>query len=319
MIRRHQRELSVALAFAALLGLLAVKAPAFFSAKNLRELLVSNAPVLVAGVGMTLVILARHIDISIGSQFSICGVAAGLLARAGLPMPLVVAATLALGAGLGAINGVLVAGLGLPAIVVTLATMITLREGLRWYQEGELVRGLPAGFQWFGSGQEMGQWLVAGIAFAVLVVFAWGLRYLAAGREVYATGSDPEAARLAGIRPRRVVLAVFVSMGALVGLAALLSAVRLPNVDPKMGDGLELTVIAPVVLGGVAISGGRGTLLGTLLGVALLGTIGSALGFLHAEAHWQKAVQGAVVLAAVALDYLGIERRDAVGTARLSH
>ena len=244
MIRRYQRELSVALAYAALLGLLAVLAPNFFAAKNLRDLLVSNAPVLVAGVGMTLVILARHIDISIGSQYSICGVAAGLLAQAGLPMPLVVIATLALGAGLGAVNGVLVAGLGLPSIVVTLATMVTLHEGLRWYQEGELVRGLPAGFQWFGAGQEAGQWIVAGTALAVLVVFAWGLRYLAAGRDIYATGSDPEAARLAGVRPRRVVLAVFINMGVLIGLAALLNIVRFPDVDPKMGDGLELTVIA---------------------------------------------------------------------------
>jgi rhamnose transport system permease protein len=108
-------------------------------------------------------------------------------------------------------------------------------------------------------------------------------------------------------------------MGALAGLAALLNAVRLPDVNPKMGEGLELTVIAPVVLGGVAISGGRGTLLGTLLGVALLGTIGSALVFLGTQAHWQKAVQGAIVLAAVASDSLGIERRNAVGTARLSH
>jgi rhamnose transport system permease protein len=319
MIRRYQRELSVALAYALLLGLLVVLAPDFFSIKNLRELLVSKAPVLVAGVGMTLVILARHIDISIGSQFAICGIAAGLLARAGLPMPLVLAATLALGAGLGAVNGALVAGLGLPSIVVTLATMVTWREGLRWYQEGELVRGLPDGFQWLGTGQEIGQWIVAGTALAVLLVFAWGLRYLAAGREVYATGSDPEAARLAGVRPRRVVLAVFASMGVLTGLAALLSAIRLPHVDPKMGDGLELTVIAPVVLGGVAISGGRGTLLGTLLGVALLGTIGSALVFLRMEAHWQKAVEGVIVLAAVASDSLGIERRSAVGTARVTH
>ncbi len=317
MIRRYQRELSVAVAYAALFGLLAVLAPNFFSAKNLRELLVSNAPVLVAGVGMTLVILARHIDISIGSQYSICGVAAGLLARAGLPMPLVVTATLMLGAGLGAVNGVLVAGLGLPSIVVTLATMVTLHEGLRWYQEGELVRGLPADFQWFGTGQEAGQWIVAGTALAVLVVFAWGLRYLAAGRDIYATGSDPEAARLAGVRPRRVVLAVFINMGVLIGLAALLNIVRFPDVDPKMGDGLELTVIAPVVLGGVAISGGRGTLLGTLLGVALLGTIGSALVFLKTEAHWQKAVEGVIILAAVASDSLGIERRSAVGTARV--
>ena len=110
------------------------------------------------------------------------------------------------------------------------------------------------------------------------------MRYLAAGRAVYATGSDPEAARLAGIRPRRVVFGVFVLMGALAGLAALLNAVRFPQVDPKAGDGMELQVIAAVVVGGSAISGGRGTLIGTLLGVALLGTIGSALFYLDVPA-----------------------------------
>ncbi len=169
---------------------------------------------LVAAVGMTLVILCRQIDISIGSIFSICGVVAGLLARAGLPIALVGLGTLVAGGGMGAINGVLVARLGLPSIVVTLATLVIGRESLRYVREGEFVRNLPPGFQWFGAGQAAGQWLVVSIAMVVFALFAWGLRHLAAGRAVYATGSDPEAARLAGIRPRGVIFAVFVVMGA---------------------------------------------------------------------------------------------------------
>ena len=146
----------------------------------------------------------------------------------------------------------LVAGLGLPSIVVTLATLVIGRESLRYVREGEFVRDLPPGFQWFGAGQSAGQWMVVAIALAVFAAFAWGLRNLAAGRAVYATGSDPEAARLAGIRPRRVVFGVFVAMGALAGLAALLNAVRFADVDPNAGAGLELQVIAAVVVGGVA-------------------------------------------------------------------
>ena len=111
--------------------------------------------------------------------------------------------TLAAGGGMGAINGVLVARLGLPSIVVTLATLVIGRESLRYVREGEFVRNLPPGFQWFGAGQAAGQWLVVAIALVVFAAFAWGLRHLAAGRAVYATGSDPEAARLAGIRPAR--------------------------------------------------------------------------------------------------------------------
>jgi rhamnose transport system permease protein len=209
---------------------------------------------------------------------------------------------------MGALNGLFVAAMGLPSIVVTLATMVTLREGLRWVREGEFVSNLPTRFQWFGEPQDVGQWVIMGIAFVVFLAFAWGLRYLAAGRAVYATGSDPEAARLAGIRPRAVTFTAFVLMGALAGLAALLNAVRFPQVDPNAGTGRELQVIAAVVVGGTAISGGRGTLVGTLIGVALLGTIGPALVFLGAQPQWEKAIQGAIIIAAVASDALN--RRD---------
>jgi rhamnose transport system permease protein len=312
MIRRYGRELSVAVAFAALLLLLAIKAPRFFYADSLRTLVVSSAPMLVAAVGMTLVILCRQIDISIGSIFSICGVVAGLLAQAGFPIAFVVLGTLMAGSGMGAINGFLIARLGLPSIVVTLATLVIGRESLRYVREGEFVRNLPAGFQWFGTGQAAGQWLVVAIALLVFAAFGWGLRYLAAGRSVYATGSDPEAARLAGIRPRSVVFAVFAVMGGLAGLAALLNSVRFPYVDPNAGVGLELQVIAAVVVGGVAVSGGRGTLAGSLIGVALLGSIGPALVFLgpnlpaslewFAKPQWEKAIQGLIILLAVSSD-----------------
>ncbi len=318
---RYRRELSVALAYGLLLAILALVAPlgtiakakgkdspSFFQSGEPRAILVRNAPVLLAAVGMTLVILAQHIDISIGSQVSLCAVTAGLLAKTGLPMPLVALGTLLTGA----VNGLLIATLGLPSIVVTLATLVIFREGLRWWREGEFVKNLPPDFQWFGLGQNTGQWLVVLLALAIFIVFAWGLRYLAAGRMVYATGSDPEAARLAGMRPQRVVLAVFILMGALAGLCALLSAVQLPQVDPKQGEGLELQVIAAVVVGGVAISGGRGTLVGTLLGVAFLGTIGSALVFLGAQPFWARAIQGAIILVAVASDALNVRpRKDA--------
>src|SRR5262249_15550153 len=159
---------------------------------------------------------------------------------------------------------------------------------------------LPANFQWFGLTQTAGQWLTVAAALVVWLICAWGLRYLAAGRAVYAVGSDAEAARLAGIRPRRVVFGVFVLMGAVSGLAALLDSIRFADVDPSAGMGMELQVIAAVVVGGTAISGGRGTLVGALLGVLLLATIGPALVFLGAQAHWEKAIQGAIILLAVA-------------------
>jgi rhamnose transport system permease protein len=303
-IARYRRELSVAVAYAFVLLVLAAAAPRFFRPEALRALVVSSAPVLVAAVGMTLVILCRQIDVSIGSQFSICGVVAGLLAKAGLPIPVVIAGTLLSGAGMGAANGSLVAGLGLPSIVVTLATLVIGRESLRYLREGEFVRDLPPGFQWFGAGQAAGQALVVALALAAFSAVAWGLRHLAAGRTIYATGSDPEAARLAGLGPRRVVFGVFVAMGALTGLAAVLNAVRFADVDPNAGAGLELQAIAAVVVGGTAISGGRGTLIGSLIGVMLLGSIAPALVFLGVQPQWEKAIQGLIILLAVATDAL---------------
>ncbi|WP_435015533.1 ABC transporter permease [Tundrisphaera sp. TA3] len=306
---RYRRELSVLLAYVLILLVLAWRTPGFFGPTPLRDLVVKNAPVLVATVGMTLVILCRHIDLSVGSQVGACGIAAGLLARAGVPMPLVGLGTILTGGLLGAVNGLLVAGLGLPSIVVTLATLVILREGVRFSREGAFVDGLPATFQWLGLGQTSGQWCVVAAAAVVFVAAGWGMRYLAAGRAIYATGSDPEAARLAGIRPRLVTFWAFAAMGALAGLAALLMVVQLPSVDPRTGSGLEMQVIASAVVGGVAIAGGRGTLAGTLIGVALLGSISAALVFLGTRPEWEKAIQGLIILLAVASDGLARGRR----------
>ena len=300
-LRRHLRELSVAIAYGLLLLVLLVRTH-FFSTSEFANVAVANASVLVAAIGMTLVILCRQIDISIGSQLAICCIAAGLMSRAGWPIALVALGTIGVGLLMGAINGLLVAVLNVPSIVATLATLVIWREAKRWWNQGEMIRNLRPDFQWFGLGQTAGQWTLVAIAALVFAAFAFGLQYLVAGRRVYAVGSDTEAARLAGIRPRRVTFAVFALMGVLTAVAALLTAVRLPHVDPKTGEGIELQVIAAVVVGGVAVSGGRGTLIGALIGVALLGTLRPALPFLGTEAYWDKAVQGGIILLAVASD-----------------
>jgi rhamnose transport system permease protein len=300
MMKRHFREFSVAAALLLVLGALAVFAPAFYQPQPLLSLLTREAPTLMVACGMALVIIARQIDISVGSQFAVCSVAAGLLA-AKLPLALVLPASVAMGAAMGAINGALVAGLRLPSIVVTLATMVTWREALRWQQQGALVN-LPDGTQWFGLGQLAGQWTLIAIALLVLVALAFATRHLAAGRFVHAVGSDAEAARLSGIRPQLTTFGVFVFMGALAGLAAMMNVVQSPQVDPKSGTGLELKAVAAVVVGGVAISGGRGNLWGVFAGLLLLATIAPALTHLHIEAYWEKAIQGEIILLAVLAD-----------------
>jgi rhamnose transport system permease protein len=276
-------------------------------------------PLVVAAVGMTLVILCRHIDISIGSQFSMCGMIAGLLAKQGLPAGVVALATLASGAVFGSINGALVAGMRLPSIVATLATMVTWRETLRWITEGQAVQNLPESFLLLGFGRPAGQALIVISSLVLLGAFAWGLRSLAAGRAVYAVGSDAEAARLSGIRPPLVVFGVFVLMGVLTALAALLTAIQFRNVLPGEGAGLEMKVIAACVVGGVAISGGRGRVLGSFAGVLFLGAIGPALLFLGTQAYWEKALQGAIILIAVVSDAIQLRQRRDAGASLAAH
>ena len=301
-LSRYKREASAALAYLLLLLAVAFIAPTFFSAGNLRDLTLNNAATLIIAIGMTMVILVGQIDISVGSQFAVCSVAAGLLAKAGMPVALLLPSVLVIGAGMGAINGLLVGKLRLPSIIVTLAMMVTWLNALRWVTEGAWVQNLPTNFQWFGLGQALGELLIVTVALVVFVSFVWVLRYLGAGRAIYAVGSDAEAARLAGIDPPRVIFGVFVVMGALTALAALLNAIRFSVVPGNAGTGLELKAIAAVVVGGVAITGGRGTLVGTLIGVALLGTIGTALTFGGINPFWEKAIQGAIILAALISD-----------------
>jgi len=299
---RYKRELSALAAYVALLVVVAVAAPAFFNGANLRDLALNNAPTLIVATGMTMVILVAEIDISVGSQFAVCSVAAGVLAKSGIPLPLVLLCIIAIGGLMGMLNGALIGWLKLPSIIVTLAMLVAWRDALRWITAGAWVQDLPANFQWFGLGQEWGQWLIVAIAVALLLCFSWVLHNLALGRAIYAVGSDSEAARLAGIEPKRIVFLVFTVMGALVGLAALLNAVRFSVVPGNSGIGLELKAIAAVVVGGTAISGGRGHLFGTLIGVALLGTIGTALTFLGINPFWEKAIQGAIILVALVSD-----------------
>jgi ribose/xylose/arabinose/galactoside ABC-type transport system permease subunit len=300
----HRREASVAAAIVALGLVLAFAAPGFFARDNLSDLFLANLPVLIVALGMTLIILTGQIDISVGSVFAIAGVVAGLLAKAGLPMPLVAVSACLVGAVLGSVNGALVAYVRIPSIVVSLATMVALRDGLRWATDGAWIQDLPADFQWLGLTQGAYPLVAFGTAAALTVTLAWSLRHLAAGRAVYATGSNREAARLAGLHTAVVTLAVFALAGGLTGLAALLNSVRFNQIPSNAGLGLELKVIAAVVVGGTAISGGRGSVAGTVLGVILLGAIGPALTFLGVSAYWERAIQGGIILAAVAFDAL---------------
>jgi len=315
-----RREWSVAFAILLLAAVLAVVAPRFFAVENARDIFLVNMPILVVAIGTTLVILAGEIDISVGSAFAVCSVVAGVAAKAGVPMVAIGVGTCAVGAAIGTMNGALVAYAGIPSIVVTLAAMIGLRDGLRWITQGAWVEDLPPSFQWLGVSQTAFPFLTGGGVCVLVVAVAWAMRNLAAGRTVYATGSNVEAARLSGVDASRVKLLVFAIAGALTGTGALLNSVRFNQIPSNTGLGLEMKVIAAVVVGGAAITGGRGTFTGTVLGIVLLGAVGPALTYLGVSAQWERALQGAIILTAVAIDATrprraAISGRPAIGRA----
>src|SRR5205823_8228666 len=173
----RRREVTIGAAIAALYAVLAVFAPAFFTRENFSDLFLGNFPVLLAAMGATLVILAGEIDISIGAMFAVCGVVAGVCAVAGVPLWANVAITCAAGALLGATNGALVAFAGLPSIVVTLASMVAWRDGLRWVTQGAWVQGLPASFQWLGLSQAAYPVVAAAIVLVLQAALAWASRH----------------------------------------------------------------------------------------------------------------------------------------------
>lgn len=314
----HKRETAALSALGLLLAVVAIVAPSFFAWGNLRDLALNDAGLLLVAVGSTLVILVGEIDISVGSMFAVCGVAAGWLAKGGVPIALLLPCVLVIGGALGAINGFLVGKLRLPSIIVTLAMLVAWRDALRWATQGAWVEGLPRDFQWFGLGQAPAEAIIVGVALGVVALGAWVLHDVTIGRAVHAVGADREAARLAGIEPDRIVAGTFVVAGALVGLAALLNAVRFSAVPSNAGEGMELAAIAAAVVGGTSITGGRGTLSGTLIGVALLGSIGTALTFVGINPFWEQAIQGAIILAALLSEFLlrRLERRAALRLAR---
>lgn len=308
-----------------LLGLFAVTSalnPRFLSAQSLRDLALNVAIVALVVVGETLVLLMRHVDLSVSSILGLSAFLSGALfvAHPGLPVWLAFVAGIAMGAVLGAVNGWLVAYGKVPALVATLGTLYVYR-GLNYaiVHGGQITASdLPAAFSRFASGSLLGVPNLVLLVLVVMVLFGVYLRSYRSGREYYAVGSNVEAAVLAGIDVNRRVLTGFILSGAIAGLAGVLYLARFGTVDASAGSGLELQVIAAAVVGGVAITGGVGTIAGAGIGALLLGVIGSALVALRAPAFWQQAIQGALLLLAISVDIV-LARRAARAMQERSH
>jgi rhamnose transport system permease protein len=302
------RELGIVVALLLLIAVTAALEPRFVESDSLRNLALNASIFAILAAGQTLVIITRNVDLSVGSVLGLSAFFAGdlLSGHEGRSLIVVFLLGIALGAGCGLLNGVLVTWGRVPALVVTLGTLYIFRGLAFLWTDGRQVNAetLPDSFLNLGSDSILGVPIL--VWFAVVVVLAVGqwLRDFRAGRELYAIGSNPEGARLAGVRSDRRVLAAFVLAGALAGLGGVLFTARFGTVDATAGNGYELTVITAAVVGGVAIFGGTGSVYGAALGALLLGTITSSLIVLRVQAFWQLAAIGALLLLAIAFDRL---------------
>jgi rhamnose transport system permease protein len=288
----------------------------FLSAGNIRDMLEQCAPFAIMACGMTLVILTREIDISVGSMVGLLAAVAGIAcaaSRMGLPVWVAVLITCAAGTLLGLTNGVLVTYGKVPSIIVTLAMLIVLRGVTEMIMGGEWITDLPAGLRYLGTGSIAGIPVPVAVAMVVIALAIVLARETPLGRWIYAVGSNPTAAAMRGLPVLRVKLFVFALMGFLTAVATLVSVPRLSVIESGLGTGWELFVVTCVVVGGTSVSGGRGTIIGSVLGVLLLGIVRTVLIFLRLgdeATYWERAIQGVFILAAVLADRIAYRRSE---------
>ncbi|ARL96384.1 ABC transporter permease [Burkholderia pseudomallei] len=298
--------------FYPLVGLVAVcvamvfASDSFLSAANLENVLRQVSINAIIGVGMTCVILTGGIDLSVGSVMALSGTLAAGLLVAGANGAAALAAGIGVGVALGAANGLFVAFAGMPPIIVTLATMGIARGLALIYTGGYPIDGLPDWIRFFGSGKVLGVQMPVLTMLAVYALAWLMLERMPFGRYVYAIGGNEHATRLSGVRVSRVKLAVYTFAGLTSALAALVLTGRLMSGQPNAGGGFELDAIAAVVMGGTSIAGGRGSIVGTLVGALLLGVLNNGLNMIGVNPYVQNVIKGAIILLAI---YIGRERR----------
>ena len=308
-----------------ILGLLLVEfvlfaafADGFATSSNLSNVLRDSTQLALLAAGMTLVIIQGQIDVSVGSLLGVVALVAAKLLVAGTPAVVVLVAVLALGAALGTLNGLLVTAGRIPSIIATLGTNGVWRAVIFILLSGQILTGIPSFSRPLEEASPGG---IPGVFVLVLVVYAglwYVLRHRVFGRTLYALGNNEEAARLAGLPVRRTQLLSYALLGGLVGLAALTYTMRVPSVEVTIAQDYALLAIAAVVIGGASITGGTGTIVGTLMGVLFVAFLRNGLVVLGIPSLWEQAALGTCILVSVGADQI-VQRRRARAAALAGH
>jgi len=293
-----------------LAAVLSFASPYFLTATNLLNIGRGIAIVGIVAVGETIVIISGGFDLSVGSTMAASGMAAGWLVTQGIPLPFAFAAAIAIGIVVGLLNGTIISYGRINPLITTLATLAIVR-GLGYVISGgrELIMSHP-GFLAIGVGTVFGIPTIVILLVAVFAIFAWLMPRTLYGRYAYAIGSSARAAQRAGVPVARWRIAYYLTSGALAAVAGLVFVARTGNAQPSAALGIELDVITAVILGGTSLTGGRGKLWGTFVGLVLLGVINNGLILIGVKAFWQQVVKGGILLVAVLYDELRRHRAE---------
>ena len=295
----------------ALCVLIAALEPKFLSTGNLAGVARQTAVITIIAMGMTIVMVSGGIDLSVGSVMALSGVAGAFVMVGGAPASAGIAASVATGAACGLVNGGTIAALRIPPFIATLGAMGVYRGVALLATDGKAVVGLPSSFGYLAEGNLFG---LVPVPLLIVIFVALATHFLLAatrpGRYCYAIGSNVEAARYAGVRVSRYQIAFYAILGALTGLAGAIESARLVTGQPTAGEGYELRVIAAVVIGGGSLSGGQGTVVGTIIGALIMGVLSNGANLLDISSFTQQIVIGAVIVLAVTFDEFQRRRLD---------
>lgn len=285
----------------------------FATSDNIFNVLRQVSVNLCISVGMTLVILTGGIDLSVGSILAFCGALAAGLMKDGISLPGagvhvvftffgVIFVALLAGAALGAFNGLMVTRFKIPPFIATLGMLTMARGFTMLYTNGYPITGLGKSFSFLGTGWVLGVPMPVIVSVVIVLLFIFWMRKSRTGRYIYATGGNERATLLSGINVDKVKMLVYTVAGVLSAVAGLLVTARLDSAQPNAGTGYELDSIAAVVIGGTSLSGGKGTVLGTVIGALIIGVLNNGLVLLNVSPFWQQVIKGMVILLAVILD-----------------
>jgi len=300
------REAGISVFILILVILVSLRAPAFLSVDNFKDILLNISILTIVALGQTMVIITHGIDLSVGSMIGLVGMMVAFTVKQNPEMPVVLTIVLGMGLGavLGSFNGLIITYGKVPPIIATLGTLSIYRGLVFFYSQGTWINSfeLPAAFKLLSKGSPLGLPNMVLIALLVALIVYYFLNYTRTGRAIYAVGSNPDAAQYSGIRRQRIIFLVYLLSGVLCGLAAVLWISRFESAQTNTGLGFELQSVAASVVGGVSISGGVGTVPGVMLGALLLGIIQNSLTLIRISPFWQLAAQGLLILIAVISD-----------------